>query len=77
MLLLRLLPRVKLKMDHPFLRATGDIVAWGILGAAIMGYLTKLAVILGVAWHLYQFYCALEKRLNKRKQYKRRKTDAV
>lgn len=64
-------------MEHPVFRAAGDAVAWGLLAAAVMGYITKLAVVLGVIWHLCQLYQFFEKRINKKKHFKRRASDKL
>ena len=62
-------------MEHPILKATGDIAAWTIVAAVAMGVLTKVAVILGIAWHICQLYGFFEKRNRKDNGVRTRKTD--
>lgn len=61
--------------NHQFLSKFGDVAAWGLLAAATMGWITKLAVVVGIIWHLCQIYSFFHKKVNAKKQYKRRASD--
>ena len=54
-----------------------DALSAGAIVASLTGYLPPMAAFLGIRWYILQIYGWFEKRVNKRKGYKRRETDKV
>ena len=67
-------------MDHStntahVVKYTMDAVMGVSIVASLMKWLPPIAAILGIVWYILQIYGWFEKRINKRKNYKRRNSD--
>lgn len=52
-----------------------DIVMAPVVASSLLGYLPSIAAFLGICWYLMQMYDWIMKKVNKKRNLKRRQSD--